>query len=69
MGNEPIDYCEVLPYNHEEFHINADVYDSRLSKFYICCFARKREHVFPSRVPIQAAYDPGKKLPSRLKCW
>jgi hypothetical protein len=62
-------FWEALPYNHEEFYVNPDVYDSPTPKVQICCLARKREHVFPSRVPIQAAYDRSQGLSSRLNAW
>ena len=62
-------HVENLPYTHDEFLFNPDIYKTDMDKAYIACRATKVEHVAKIRSPIQAAYDRELQISSRLNDW
>jgi SAM-dependent methyltransferase len=57
---------EALTYTHEEFYVRPDIYDSPYNKLGIGFTAVKTRHIQETVVPVQAAYDPELRIPSRL---
>lgn len=66
MQNQNV-LVEPLPYTHEEFYVNKNVYSTDFDKMGIAFIAKKAVHMSDVVVPIQASYDPGRALESRLR--
>jgi len=60
-------HVDEIAYTHKEIYFDPSIYDGPLDKAYVGCLARKATHCPETRVPIQGAYDPRKRLPNRLK--
>jgi SAM-dependent methyltransferase len=60
---------EPLPYTHEEFYFDPEIYRSEFNKLALAFVATKKTHIAEARVPTQAAYDRDRDLSSRLNSW